>query len=415
MTPWGSIAALWRHSSPDRRHSGVTGRVSPTGRTVAVRVTERVAEVGSRWLRSRVALRGATPAPDQRALHIAAGTASGAGGAVALRALLACVVEQGRPATVTAPKGFDARSMSTDVRYRQPGAPAAILGELLGRFAPDVTTYVGMSDRLPLIRRSPTNIMIAQNPHLYGDRTGLSTRRQHVRLGILRAWAHHSLKHADWVVTATSATRYEVLATAAPSPCCVVVRPIPPQDICTRKTSHRVRVGRLVMIGDVYEYKRFDEAVQAVDQWAATIGRRVQVVHIGRGVEGAAQRALEEAARASRDAAVQLLGASEHERTVSELAGADLFLFPSTRESYGLPLAEALAIGVPVVCRDIPPFRELAGDAALYFSGGAGDMARAIAAAEPQHVRRRMSSVGRSRVTANTGWDVLRPPSTQDT
>lgn len=48
------------------------------------------------------------------------------------------------------------------------------------------------------------------------------------------------------------------------------------------------------------------------------------------------------------------------------LAGARALLAPSLAEGYGLPAAEALAAGVPIVCSDIPPFREIAGEAAVY-------------------------------------------------
>ena len=44
------------------------------------------------------------------------------------------------------------------------------------------------------------------------------------------------------------------------------------------------------------------------------------------------------------------------------LKGATASLFPSYIEGYGLPLAESLAVGTPVICSDIPPFREIAGD-----------------------------------------------------
>jgi len=44
--------------------------------------------------------------------------------------------------------------------------------------------------------------------------------------------------------------------------------------------------------------------------------------------------------------------------------GADLFLFPSRHEGFGLPALEAMAQGTAVVCADIPALREVAGDAA---------------------------------------------------
>jgi glycosyltransferase involved in cell wall biosynthesis len=46
--------------------------------------------------------------------------------------------------------------------------------------------------------------------------------------------------------------------------------------------------------------------------------------------------------------------------------GAKAFVFPSFAEGFGLPPLEAMASGVPVVCSDIPVFREVYGDAVRY-------------------------------------------------
>ncbi len=47
-------------------------------------------------------------------------------------------------------------------------------------------------------------------------------------------------------------------------------------------------------------------------------------------------------------------------------ANAAAFVFPSTHETFGLPILEAMACGTPVVAADIPALREVAADAALY-------------------------------------------------
>ena len=41
---------------------------------------------------------------------------------------------------------------------------------------------------------------------------------------------------------------------------------------------------------------------------------------------------------------------------------ADLLIFPSSQEGFGIPLLEAGLVRLPVFCSDIPPFREIAGD-----------------------------------------------------
>ncbi|CAI9119263.1 glycosyltransferase family 4 protein [Brytella acorum] len=53
-------------------------------------------------------------------------------------------------------------------------------------------------------------------------------------------------------------------------------------------------------------------------------------------------------------------------QVVSLLRGARALLFPSFTEGFGLPLAEALALGTPAICSDIPVFREVGGTAAHY-------------------------------------------------
>jgi len=48
------------------------------------------------------------------------------------------------------------------------------------------------------------------------------------------------------------------------------------------------------------------------------------------------------------------------------IAGARALLLPSFAEGYGMPVTEALALKVPVVCSDLPALREAGGDAPLF-------------------------------------------------
>lgn len=50
------------------------------------------------------------------------------------------------------------------------------------------------------------------------------------------------------------------------------------------------------------------------------------------------------------------------------LANAKVYIFPSLKEGFGLPILEAWATGVPIVCSNISSLSEIGGDACCYFN-----------------------------------------------
>ncbi len=65
------------------------------------------------------------------------------------------------------------------------------------------------------------------------------------------------------------------------------------------------------------------------------------------------------------DTDVLFLGWLPFEDMAPIYSAATAFVFPSLHEGFGLPVLEAFASGVPVVCSNIAPVTEVAGDAAL--------------------------------------------------
>lgn len=68
-------------------------------------------------------------------------------------------------------------------------------------------------------------------------------------------------------------------------------------------------------------------------------------------------------------------GLQSHARVYEDLAIAELrtlyhraaaLVMPTRFEGFGMPAVEALAMGCPIVCSDLPPLREICGDAALF-------------------------------------------------
>jgi len=72
------------------------------------------------------------------------------------------------------------------------------------------------------------------------------------------------------------------------------------------------------------------------------------------------------------------------------LHGARALLFPSLSEGFGIPVAEALAMGVPVLASDIPAFREVGGEVPEFLDplDGPGWQAMVRDYAQPDSVRR---------------------------
>lgn len=80
-------------------------------------------------------------------------------------------------------------------------------------------------------------------------------------------------------------------------------------------------------------------------------------------------------------------------------AASTCLIAPSEGEGFGLPLIEAAQLGLPILARDIPVFREVAGDCAVYFSGDAPD---ALALAVENWLRRQ--SAGQIPKVSDMPW-----------
>lgn len=65
---------------------------------------------------------------------------------------------------------------------------------------------------------------------------------------------------------------------------------------------------------------------------------------------------------------VIFFGIADNEQLRNLYTHATALVFPSAMEGFGLPGLEAMAKNIPVVCSDIPTFREIYGEAALYFN-----------------------------------------------
>jgi glycosyltransferase involved in cell wall biosynthesis len=124
----------------------------------------------------------------------------------------------------------------------------------------------------------------------------------------------------------------------------------------------------VLSLSSIYRYKNF---VRLIEAWAELARRRPDcpdLVIVGDDVDPDYSAKMRAAREATGELAgrIKLVGEVPYTEVPAWYAGAKLFAFPSYLETFGHPLLEGMAAGVPVVAGDIPVSREIAGDAALY-------------------------------------------------
>ncbi len=96
---------------------------------------------------------------------------------------------------------------------------------------------------------------------------------------------------------------------------------------------------------------------------------------------------------------IHLAGYASREMALELYRSAEVFVYPSFVEGFGLPVVEAMACALPVVASDTPALTEVGGEAALYApASDAGALARQMERAlEEPETRRRLETQGPER------------------
>lgn len=150
---------------------------------------------------------------------------------------------------------------------------------------------------------------------------------------------------------------------------------------------------RLLAVGSLQPRKNLLRLVSAVRSLAS-----MRPVHLSLiGPEG--YQADEIRAAMGPDAPVKFLGYVSEARLVEAYRDADVFVYPSIYEGFGLPVIEAMACGTPVVTSTGGSLPEVAGSAAIIVDPyDPGSIADGIArAADDEQLRSRLIDAGRAR------------------
>jgi glycosyltransferase involved in cell wall biosynthesis len=136
--------------------------------------------------------------------------------------------------------------------------------------------------------------------------------------------------------------------------------------------------GYCLYAGTIEPRKNLDTLLDAYESLPRAVRRRWPLVLCG--YEGWQSSNLHaRMARASKEGWSKYLGYVTEDDLPMLYAGARLFAFPSLYEGFGLPVLEAMASGVPVVCSDSASLPEVVGDAgAMCSAQDAGALRRLL-------------------------------------
>lgn len=182
-----------------------------------------------------------------------------------------------------------------------------------------------------------------------------------------------TLKRADMLITDSEYTRQEVSSYfswplekihAVPLACSEDFRPRTSDELDTVLGKHGLKSGGYCLyVGTIEPRKNLEVLLDAYATLSPSIRRQWPLVLIGyRGWRSEQLHARIEAAVA--DGWAHYLGFVDAVELPLIYAGACLFVFPSLYEGFGLPVLEAMASGIPVVCSNSSTLPEIAGDAA---------------------------------------------------
>lgn len=227
-----------------------------------------------------------------------------------------------------------------------------------------------------------------------------------------------SVQSADVVMTPTAATLAEVRRYAKIPPHKALVNPygveeVDPAGASTATSPGPAKPFQILYVSYYRENKNLTTLLKALRELQSKGMRAYRLITTLNPDTGDGLWALtsQEDRRLLADplvaSAVEMAGPSTPAEAMKLYERSDLFVFPSMVESFGFPLVEAMARGVPVLASDTPVNREVCGDAAVYFPMfDFKELAAQIEClADNGSLRAGLGTAGTARVRSRFSWD----------
>lgn len=182
-----------------------------------------------------------------------------------------------------------------------------------------------------------------------------------------------SARHADHVIAVSESTKQDVIELFGVEPervsviyqgCSPIFSNVKPEQAAFVKGHYQLPERYILFVGSIEERKNLRLAVEALalqgdkDICLVAVGRRTPYCDV----------ILSEARRLKVEKHIRLFHGIPNEHLPGFYAGAELFVYPSRFEGFGIPIIEALNAGVPVIGATGSCLEEAGGPNSLYTS-----------------------------------------------
>jgi glycosyltransferase involved in cell wall biosynthesis len=190
-----------------------------------------------------------------------------------------------------------------------------------------------------------------------------------------KKWMPRYLAYTDHIITVSEFSKSEIIAgyNIPADKISVVYNGItdaykPVSEEQKKIARDRYTNGRpyFVYLGAIHPRKNILTLVKAFEQFKSSHNSDHQLVLAGR-ASWHTEEVFKAIAESKWKNSIHLPGYIATADATALVASAEAMIYPSLYEGFGLPLVEAMACGVPVICSNVSSLPEVAGNAALLF------------------------------------------------
>lgn len=130
----------------------------------------------------------------------------------------------------------------------------------------------------------------------------------------------------------------------------------------------------ILFVSNIYQFKNFYELILAFISIKDRIDKRIKLVFAGVSFDDVYYKRLKKIIFENNcEDHIQFLGHVSNEVLPFLYTSSLLYVYPSTLESFGMTLVEAMCCGSPIIASNIEPIPEICHEAALYFNPNDSD------------------------------------------